>query len=241
MRRSATGQPAELKLPRAPSRDLEREAWAEGRLLVAGVDEAGRGALAGPVVAAAVILPHDSDLAGVADSKLLTPAQREALFDPIIATALSWAAGVVEADRIDETNILRATHQAMHEALARLDPAPQLILVDGQPLPGARFAQRSVIGGDRRCYVIAAASIIAKVTRDRLMCALHDHYPEYGFAQHKGYGSATHLQALERHGPCPIHRRSFAPCRAAGQLPLGGLEDAVQSQPWEPSRPADVG
>ena len=206
---------------------MEREAWAEGRRLVAGLDEAGRGALAGPVVAAAVILPCDADIPHVADSKLLTPAQREALFDPIIATALSWAVGVVEATRVDEINILRATHQAMHEALAGLNPAPELVLVDGLPLPDARFAQRSVIGGDRRCYVIAAASIIAKVTRDRLMCELHDHYPEYGFAQHKGYGSATHLQALQRHGPCAIHRRSFAPCRAGGQLPLGGLEDGA--------------
>jgi ribonuclease HII len=220
---------------------MEREAWAEGLRLVAGLDEAGRGALAGPVVAAAVILPCDADIRHVADSKLLTPAQREALFDPIVGTALSWAVGVVEATRVDEINILRATHQAMHEALAGLNPAPELVLVDGLPLPDARFAQRSVIGGDRRCYVIAAASIIAKVTRDRLMCELHDHYPEYGFAQHKGYGSATHLQALQRHGPCLIHRRSFAPCRAGGQLPLCELEDGAQDQPREPSRPADVG
>lgn len=212
--------------PAPPSRSYEEEAWAAGCRHVAGVDEAGRGALAGPVVAAAVILPPGADIPGVADSKLLTPARREKLLDEVIAAAVAWAVGIVEPAEIDELNILRATHAAMHRALRALEPPPDLILVDGWALPGSEIPQRNLIGGDRLCYAIAAASIIAKVTRDRLMRDLDAVHPEYGFAGHKGYGAATHLQALAQHGPCAQHRLSFAPCRPSGQTTLFAAEDA---------------
>lgn len=217
---AAAGQTGRRRLPPAAPRTLERRAWADGHELVAGVDEAGRGALAGPVVAAAVILPAKSRIPHVTDSKLLAPDDRAALWERITAEAITWAVGVVEADAIDRINILRATHRAMHEALAALEPAPALVLVDGLPLPGSGFTQRNVIGGDRRSYTIAAASIIAKVTRDRIMCELGDAYPQYGFAEHKGYATPPHLQALRQHGPCPVHRMSFAPCRECSQLAL---------------------
>lgn len=218
-------RPARRRLPPAAPRTLERQAWAEGYQLVAGVDEAGRGALAGPVVAAAVILPPTSRIPHVTDSKLLSPEDRAALWERITAEAVSWAVGVVAAPDIDRLNILRATHRAMREALSALAPAPALVLVDGLPLPGTRIAQRNVVGGDRRCYAIAAASIIAKVTRDRLMCELDGSYPQYGFAEHKGYATPPHLEALRRHGPCPVHRMSFAPCRECSQLVMFERDD----------------
>lgn len=219
------GGPGRRRLPPAAPRTLERQAWAEGYHLVAGVDEAGRGALAGPVVAAAVILPPTCHIRHVTDSKLLNPKAREALWERITAEAVSWAISVVPAEDIDRLNILRATHRAMHEALSSLVPAPALVLVDGLPLPGTRFPQRNVVGGDRQCYAIAAASIIAKVTRDRLMCELDCCYPQYGFAEHKGYATPPHLRALRRHGPCPVHRMSFAPCRQGSQLMMFGPDD----------------
>lgn len=207
-------------LPVAAPRTHERAAWSRGQHHVAGVDEAGRGALAGPVVAAAAIMPADHDLPHVTDSKLLSPRDREALFAEITATALAWAVGFVGPAEIDQLNILQATYTAMRRALRQLAVAPDLVLVDGWPLPDCPFPQQNVIGGDRECYAIAAASIIAKVTRDRLMIELDATYPAYGFAGHKGYSAPAHLRALAAHGPCPIHRLSFAPCRVGEQRSL---------------------
>ncbi len=199
----------------APDLDLwehERAARADGRLRIAGVDEAGRGPLAGPVVAAAVVLPEGFDLSGVGDSKKLSEAARERAFERIRAGALSVGVGVVHAGEIDRLNILRATHLAMRLAVDALDPAPDAVFVDGLPVPGLHDDCRSLVKGDARCASIAAASIIAKVTRDRLMCGeYHDLYPQYDFPRHKGYPTPEHLAALAEHGPCPIHRRSFGP------------------------------
>lgn len=196
---------------RGASRKLERQAQAAGHKLVAGVDEAGRGALAGPVVAAAVILPSDQRVAYVVDSKQLNPHQREYLYQQITATAVSWAVGVVGPQQIDATNILKATHQAMQQALDSLNPSADFALIDGRfelPIP---LPQWAIIDGDNRCYCIAAASIVAKVYRDWLMEYLARLYPQYGFEHNRGYGTPDHLQALEECGPCPVHRRSFAP------------------------------
>ncbi len=190
---------------------------AQGLARIAGVDEAGRGPLAGPVVAAAVVLPALVRLPGLADSKTLTEKQRERLYVMIREKALAVGAGVVEVRTIDEINIHRAAQQAMRLALAELQPPPDLILVDGWKLPGVDFPQEGIIDGDATCACIAAASIIAKVTRDRLMVELDAWYPGYGFAQHKGYGTPEHLAKLCALGPCPAHRRSFAPVRAVEQ------------------------
>ncbi|MEW8977906.1 MAG: ribonuclease HII [Symbiobacterium sp.] len=197
---------------------LERVLWRHGCQVV-GVDEAGRGPLAGPVVAAACILPEGAALPGVNDSKQLTEKQREAAFGPIQEIALGWGIGVVDAARIDEINILQATFEAMAQAVeaARAMAALRLgraaeaaLLVDGnRPLPQWSGWQRPVVGGDRKSLSIAAASILAKVTRDRIMVEYDKLYPEYGFARNKGYGSREHWEALERFGPCPIHRRTF--------------------------------
>ncbi len=191
----------------------------QGYCFVAGVDEAGRGCLAGPVVAAAVILPLPLDgeglarFAGVRDSKQLTPQARDSLYDTIMQHAVAVAVGTGAVELIDSQNILQATKHAMCEAIARLSPPPQALLLDAVRLPTVPLPQRSIIKGDALCLSIAAASIIAKVTRDRLMLALHEQYPLYGFSQHKGYGTEQHLAALKQHGPCPIHRRSFSPVR----------------------------
>jgi ribonuclease HII len=190
----------------------ERAARAEGRVVIAGVDEAGRGPLAGPVVAAAVVLPEGFDLSGINDSKKLTEAARERALERIRAEALSVGVGIVHADEIDRLNILRATHRAMRLAVDALTPAPDAVFVDGLPVPGLHPDCRSLVKGDSRCASIAAASIVAKVTRDRLMTGeYHARYPEYNFARHKGYPSPEHLAALAAHGPCPLHRRSFGP------------------------------
>jgi ribonuclease HII len=187
---------------------------------IAGVDEAGCGALAGPVVAAAVILP-DGDLPlRPADSKTLRPEQRDNLYEIITAHALAWAVGVVASDVIDAQNILRATHLAMRTALLGIDPLAEYALIDGRPVRGIELPHETIVDGDHSNLSIAAASIVAKVTRDRLMVAFAAEYPEYGFAQHKGYGTAEHCAALRLHGPCPIHRRSFAPVRLGEQLTL---------------------
>jgi ribonuclease HII len=198
---------------------------------VAGVDEAGRGPLAGPVVAAAVILPPDFDPAGIADSKKLSPAAREEAEARIRCEAIAVGVGVVEAEEIDRINILRATHRAMRLAVDALDPAPDCVLVDGLPVPGLHEDCEALVKGDGRCLSIAAASIVAKVFRDRLLCAYDRVYPPYGFARHKGYPAPEHLRALDLHGPCPIHRRSFAPVarRLGPGHPLvgaGGVEAA---------------
>ncbi len=180
---------------------------------VAGVDEAGRGSLAGPVVAAAVILPADAELPGLADSKLLSARVRSRLAEAIRAQAVSFAVAAVEADEIDATDILRATLRAMTTAVCGLAPQPELVLVDGNVTPRLPVAARPVIHGDRLVPVISAASILAKVARDSIMTRWSAEFPVYGFAQHKGYGTLAHRTCIARHGPCAIHRRSFAGVR----------------------------
>ncbi len=198
----------------------------QGFSFIAGVDEAGRGSLAGPVVAAAVILPLgdlspsqcDPDecmerFAGVRDSKQLTAKERERLFEVIIQHSLAVGVGIGSVEMIDERNILQATKYAMREAIAQLTIPPQALLLDAIYLPDIELFQRSIIKGDELCLSIAAASIIAKVTRDRIMVQLHELFPAYGFAQNKGYGTEEHLAALRKHGASPHHRKSFAPVR----------------------------
>ncbi len=179
----------------------------------AGVDEAGRGSLAGPVVAAAVILPPDAVLPGLTDSKLLRPATRVRLAEAIRATAVAYAVAAVEASEIDATDILRATLRAMTMAVSGLTPQPDLVLVDGNVLPALPVPAQAIVRGDRLVPAISAASVLAKVTRDSLMDAWAVRFPAYGFAQHKGYGTAAHLAQIAEHGPCAIHRRSFAGVR----------------------------
>ena len=183
--------------------------------LICGVDEAGRGPLAGPVVAAAVILPPGTSLSGLNDSKKLSPRQRERLAAEIRATALAWAVAEASAAEIDAWNILRSTLRAMARAVAALPVMPDEVLVDGNQAPALEVPVRTIIGGDALEPAIMAASILAKTHRDARLVALDARYPEYGFARHKGYGTAAHLAALARLGPCPEHRRSFAPVRAA--------------------------
>lgn len=187
----------------------ERELWAGGLTRVAGVDEAGVGPLAGPVVAAAVLFPAGTGLRGVDDSKRL-PAQRRAdLAQRIREAALSWSVAVVDPREIDRINIFRATLGAMRAAVAGLGVAPEHVLVDARTIPDLDCAQEAIVGGDARCHAIAAASILAKTERDALMLRLDATYPGYGFADHKGYSTASHREAIRRLGPCPIHRRSF--------------------------------
>jgi ribonuclease HII len=216
--------PGTAKPMPAPTPDrlaFERELWAQGVRLVAGVDEAGRGPLAGPVVAAAVVLPArwaadgcDDRLRGLNDSKQLTEPQREEFFALLTAHPdIRYAIARVEADTIDRINILQATHRAMNDALAQLSPPPDHALVDGLRVKSLRFPQTPLVKGDARSYSIAAASVLAKVTRDRLMLEYDRQFPAYGFAGHKGYGTPAHLAALAAHGPCPIHRKSFAPIK----------------------------
>jgi ribonuclease HII len=200
--------------------EFERELWTRGVARVAGVDEAGRGPLAGPVVAAAAVLPPKwatglpRELEGLNDSKQLTAAQREMFFNYLVACGeIQFAIAQVGAGQIDAINILRATHRAMNDALAKLQPAPQHALVDGRPVKTMLVPQTAIVKGDARSYSIAAASVLAKVARDRLMLEFDRQWPKYGFAEHKGYGTAQHLAAIAAHGPCPIHRRSFAPLR----------------------------
>ena len=182
---------------------------------IAGVDEAGRGPLAGPVVAAAVILDPARPIPGLDDSKRLSPQRREALDVEIRARAAGWAIARVGIEVIEAINILEATMQAMREAVARLDPAPERVLVDGNRCPDLPCPARAVVRGDASVAVIGAASILAKVARDREMVEMDHRYPGYGFARHKGYGTRAHREALLRLGPSPIHRRSFAPVRSA--------------------------
>ena len=182
---------------------------AEGFFPLAGVDEAGRGCLAGPVVAAAVVLPLDTPLPGVRDSKALSPKKREALCSLIKDKALDWSIGVVGWKGIDRINIYQAAAEAMRRAVKGLKLASRLVLADGMPLKGLPIPTVSVVKGDDKSLSIAAASILAKVTRDRLMLRYHRLFPQYGFASNKGYATAQHRQALKIYGPCPIHRRSF--------------------------------
>ncbi|MEL1263888.1 ribonuclease HII [Pseudoxanthomonas putridarboris] len=183
--------------------------------LIAGVDEAGRGPLAGPVSVAAVILDPQRPIAGLDDSKKLSEARREALFPLIVERALAWRVEFVGPEEIDRLNILQATLEGMRRAIAALQPAPELARIDGNRAPkGLRCSSETLVGGDRLDPAIMAASILAKVSRDRAMVALHAEFPAYGFAVHKGYPTPAHLAALAQHGPCPQHRRSFAPVRA---------------------------
>jgi len=179
---------------------------------VAGVDEAGRGALAGPVVAAAVILAPGADLSRVRDSKTVPEGEREALFERLLASGHGVGVGVASVREIDGADIRRATLTAMHRALSALPSPPDFALVDGDALPPTPCPARAVVRGDARSASVAAASIVAKVTRDRLIRALEKDYPEYGFFRNKGYGTQEHLLALRRLGPCPCHRMSFRPC-----------------------------
>jgi len=192
---------------------VEHECRTAGARLLAGVDEAGRGPLAGPLVVAAVILPVDFCPAGLNDSKQVSRERRATLAVEIRAAAVAWAVEVVPVDLIDTLNILRATHFGMRAVLQSLLPSPDMALIDGLPLPDCPCPSRNLVKGDARSASIAAASILAKVTRDHLLCELDTTYPGYGFAQHFGYPTPAHLDALRRHGPCPAHRRSFAPVR----------------------------
>lgn len=194
----------------------------EGRLLLGGVDEAGRGCWAGPVVAAAVVLPHGWAPDGLDDSKKLSAARREALYLEIRRHARAWAACAVSAPEIDRTDILRATLRAMARAVARLSVTPELLLVDGRQVPTVAMPAEAVVRGDGTSAAVAAASIVAKVLRDRVMISWDRHYPGYGFAAHKGYGVAAHRQALDRLGPCPLHRMSYEPLASRGRARLFG-------------------
>ena len=207
--------------PTAPYR-YEAWAWRAGIARIAGLDEAGRGPLAGPVVAAAVILAPDRRVRKLCDSKLLTPERREALFHAITTHAVGVGVGIVAHATIDRVNILQATRLAMLEALRRLAVAPDLVITDFVKLPGLPCPQRNLVHGDARCATVAAASIIAKVTRDRLMVEADHQFPEYGFARHKGYATAEHLAALDRLGPCSLHRRTFAGVWRQGELLFPG-------------------
>ena len=191
-------------------KDYEGELRASGYRIIAGVDEAGRGALAGAVVAAAVVLPLlGARIEGLRDSKQLSPEQRERLFPIIRSTALSVGIGVVDEKTIDRVNILRATLLAMERAVSSLQPRPHFLLIDGNQLPSLPIPALALPKGESHSPSIAAASIVAKVTRDRLMGLYHEIFPRYSFVQHKGYGTVDHLRALREHGPCPIHRRTF--------------------------------
>lgn len=181
----------------------------EGYELICGIDEAGRGPLAGPVVAGAVILPKDCEILYLNDSKKLSAAKREALYDEIMEKAAATGIGMAGPARIDEINILQATYEAMREAISKLPIQPDVLLNDAVKIPGVNIYQVPIIKGDAKSVSIAAASIVAKVTRDRLMEEYDAHIPEYGFASNKGYGSAQHIEALKKYGPSPIHRRSF--------------------------------
>ena len=189
--------------------ELENEYYDSGVSLLCGVDEAGRGPLAGPVCAAAVILPRGLEIPGLNDSKKLSEKRRDALFDTIRSSALSFGVAFASVEEIEELNILGATYLAMNRAIAMLDPQPELALIDGNRSTGIKHSCRCVIKGDARCADIAAASILAKVTRDRKMAELAEQYPQYRFEQHKGYGTALHYEMLRKYGPSPVHRPSF--------------------------------
>ena len=191
----------------------ERELWSEGFSLIAGVDEAGRGPLAGPVVAAAVILPKGSFLSGLDDSKKLSPQKREEIFSGIWREAGAVGVGVVSEVTIDRINILQATYLAMRQAVSELKVSPDYLLVDGMTVPGLDTPQLAIVSGDSLSISVAAASIVAKVTRDRIMAEKDKRFPQYGFAKHKGYGTKGHLRALGEYGVSPLHRRSFRPVK----------------------------
>ena len=210
-----------------PTDEFELEARRRGYRRIAGVDEAGRGPLAGPVVAAAVVLPSRCRLAGVNDSKQVSESERARLYEVIVERARGIGVGVATEQEIDRLNILEATRLAMRRALASLNPPADCLLIDAVTLSSLAIPSRSIIKGDTLSISIAAASIVAKVTRDRMMAAYHRTYPLYNFLAHKGYGTEEHLQRLAQHGPCAIHRRTFAP---VAQL-LSGLGECLGTTP----------
>jgi ribonuclease HII len=205
-------------MTRHPDLRHERKLWRSGVEAVAGVDEAGVGPMAGPVVAAAVIFAPEAFIKGVHDSKQLKAERRADLYQRIVADALTWAVGAAEPMEIDQVNIYWATRLAIRRALAALAFEPAHVLVDGREIASLVYPQTAIVGGDRKSFCIAAASIVAKVTRDRMMCEYEARYPGYGFAQHKGYCTPEHMAALRALGPSPIHRRSFAPVAEVSQL-----------------------
>lgn len=197
-----------LELIRLEKMHLYENKYSEFNL-ICGIDEVGRGPLAGPVMAAAVILPKDCNILRVNDSKKLSAKVREELYEEITQKAVTWAVGSASPERIDEINILNATYEAMREAISKLTPSPDLLLNDAVTIPSVSIRQVPIIKGDAKSISIACASIIAKVTRDRLMEQYDEIYPEYGFASNKGYGSGTHIEALKKYGKCAIHRDTF--------------------------------
>jgi ribonuclease HII len=207
-------------MSKRPDLRYERRLWKTGIEVVAGVDEAGVGPMAGPVVAAAVIFAPEKFIRGVHDSKQLTAEQRDELFVSIQAGALAVGIGIAEVSEIDKLNIFWATMRASERAIEALSQVPGHVLVDGRKIPGLKLAQTRIVGGDRKSFCIAAASIIAKVTRDRMMLEFDARHPGYGFARHKGYCTRDHFDALKKLGPSPIHRRSFAPVAASAQFGL---------------------
>lgn len=200
-----------------PTHEFESEARRCGFRRIAGLDEAGRGPLAGPVVAAAVVLPMRCVLPGLNDSKLLSADVRDALFERILEKAVAFGIGQASEQEIDRLNILQATRVAMMRALQQLRVEPDVLLLDAMTLPKATVRQRPIIKGDQLSVSVAAASILAKVTRDRLMAEYHETYPQYNFLAHKGYGTPEHLRLLSRFGPSPIHRVTFCPVQACGR------------------------
>lgn len=212
----------------------ERALRRVGLTPVAGVDEAGRGACAGPLVAAAVILPESlTPISGLADSKLLTPAARERCYEKVVRRARCWSVVVVPARDCDRLGMHVANVEALRRALARLDDRPSYVLTDGFPVDGLGVPGLAVWKGDRVTATIAAASVVAKVTRDRIMTALHGEFPAYDFATHKGYVTKEHQQALDDHGPCPEHRRRFVNVRRAGAMDeVDGADGGADGDPW---------
>jgi ribonuclease HII len=200
---------AELEDKRLENMLTYEKKYYESCSFICGIDEAGRGPLAGPVVAGAVILPKGLKIPYLNDSKQVSEKRREALYDIIMEQAVAVGTGIISPERIDEVNILQATYEAMRQAVSSLKPYPQILLNDAVIIPGIDLPQVKIIKGDAKSLSIAAASIIAKVTRDRMMRAYHELFPEYGFDKNKGYGSKEHIEKLQEIGPCPIHRRSF--------------------------------
>lgn len=191
-------------------RKIEEDIYSQGTNYICGIDEAGRGPLAGPVVVASVIMPKDSMIEGVNDSKKISEKKREKLYEEIIENAISYSVGIVDQKEIDRVNILNATKAGLTESIKGLKVKPEIILVDALTgIDTCGIPYHSIIKGDAKCYSIAAASIIAKVTRDRIMRQWHEIYPEYNFIQHKGYGTAAHIAAIKEYGICPLHRLSF--------------------------------
>ena len=208
MARTLSGEKLEKELARLEQMREYENTYA-ACAMICGIDEAGRGPLAGPVAAGAVILPKDCTLLYLHDSKKLSEKRREELFVQIKEQAVAWCVGIVGPERIDEINILQATYEAMRQAVAGLGVKPDLLLNDAVEIPGVDIMQVPIIKGDAKSVSIAAASILAKVTRDHMMVEYDQLFPDYGFAKHKGYGTAAHIQAIQELGPCPIHRRSF--------------------------------